>query len=280
MILAGITLFNPDIPVLKKNIASVQNQVDKLIIVDNGSKDVEGWEQSILQEFPEIHIIKNGENAGIARALNQIFAYAKQEGYDWVLTLDQDSCCPADLILTYEKYMSFPDVGAICPVICDRHYENKEKIKGEYSFVDKCITSASLTPVKIWEEVGGFLDDLFIDFVDHDFSAKLLEHDYKIIRVNSVKLEHEIGRGKTHIFFWRRVTTLNHPSFRKYYMVRNWRYYIHAHKSVINVWQENAKFVFFFIKTILYEKGRKEKLKEMVRGLKDAKEFCEKHIHG
>jgi rhamnosyltransferase len=121
MILAGITLFNPDIPVLKKNIASVQNQVDKLIIIDNGSKDVEGWEQSILQEFPEIHIIKNEENAGIARALNQIFAYAKQEGYDWVLILDQDSCCPADLILTYEKYMSFPDVGAICPIICDRH---------------------------------------------------------------------------------------------------------------------------------------------------------------
>ena len=278
MILAGITLFNPDIPVLKKNIVSVRKQVDRLIVVDNGSDNAKETEQQLRQEFPDVHIIKNGKNVGIAKALNQIFSFAKQEGYEWVLTLDQDSCCPKDLIVTYEKYMSDPQVGAICPVICDRHYENKDKLKGEYSIMDKCITSASLTPVRVWEEVGGFLDDLFIDFVDHDFSAKLLEQDYKIIRVNTMRLEHEIGRGKSHLFFWRRVTTLNHPSFRKYYMVRNWRYYIKAHKRVINVPLENIKFVFFFIKTILYEKERKAKLKEMMRGWKDAKGLCEKHI--
>jgi rhamnosyltransferase len=278
MILAGITLFNPDIPVLKKNIASLQGQVDKLILLDNGSSDGESLRQELELDFGDLHIIRNEQNAGIATALNQIFGYAKQEGYDWVLTVDQDSCCPSDLIEKYEKYMSFPNVGSICPVICDRHYENKDTLKGEYALVDKCITSASLTPLAVWEQVEGFMDDLFIDFVDHDFSAKLLEHGFQIIRVNSVHLEHEIGQGKTHFFIWRKVTTLNHPSFRKYYMVRNWRYYIKAHRKVINVPLENTKFVFFFVKTVLYEKNRKEKLKEMMRGLKDAKQFCEKHI--
>ena len=164
MILAGITLFNPDIPVLKKNIISVKNQIDELILVDNGSENGDIIEQELKKDFPDVHIIRNKENAGVATALNQIFAYAKNGGYDWVLTVDQDSCCPEDLILKYEKYMSFSNVGSICPVICDRHYENKDKLKGEYVFVDKCITSASLTPVQIWEEVGGFMDDLFIDF--------------------------------------------------------------------------------------------------------------------
>ena len=139
MILAGITLFNPDIPVLKKNIASLQGQVDQLILIDNGSSDGDMLRQELQQDFGDVYMIRNDKNAGIATALNQIFGYAKQEGYDWVLTVDQDSCCPTDLIAKYENYMSYPNVGSICPVICDRHYENKDKLKGEYALVDKCM---------------------------------------------------------------------------------------------------------------------------------------------
>ena len=278
MILAGITLFNPDIPVLKKNIESLLGQVDVLVLVDNGSSEIRTWESEIRESYPDVCLIQNGENKGIAVALNQIYTYAKEKGCEWVLTVDQDSCCPEDIIATYQKYTGFANVGAICPVVCDRNYENKDSIKGEYTLLDKCITSASFTPVSAWEAVGGFLETLFIDFVDHDFSAKLIEKGYQIIRVNAVRLEHEIGHGRTHYFLWRQVTTFNHPPFRKYYQVRNWIYYIKAHKQVINVFHEWCRFAFFFVKTFLYEKNRKEKFKEMRRGMKDAKEFCRQNI--
>lgn len=278
MILAGITLYNPDLPVLKKNIETLIDQVDALVLVDNGSKEVSSWESEVLGEFPQVHLIKNDGNKGIAVALNQIYTYAKEIGCEWVLTVDQDSCCPKDIIASYWKYTDIDRVGAICPVVCDRNYQNRDKIQGEYTLVDKCITSAAFTSVKVWEEVGGFLEALFIDFVDHDFSAKLVEHGYKIIRANTVCLEHEIGKGRTYHFLWRRVTTFNHPPFRKYYQVRNWVYYIKAHKRVICVPCEWCRFAFFFVKTFLYEKNRKEKFREMRRGMKDAKEFCRQNI--
>lgn len=278
MILAGITLFNPDIPVLKKNIEAIIGQVDKLICVDNGSDKIEEIEGELGILFPEITWIKNGQNVGIATALNRMFEYAKKNHYEWVLSLDQDSVCPENIIEEYKKYLKVEDLGALCPVICDRYYENREQIEGDYTPMDKCITSASLTPVSIWEEVGGFLDELFIDFVDHDFSAKLVEHNYRILRINNVMLEHEIGQGKTVRFLGKDITVLNHSAFRKYYMVRNGIFYIKRHKKVIPVSKERAKIIFLFIKTAIYENQKSEKLKAMFCGLRDAKAFCKEHI--
>ncbi len=274
MILAGITLFNPDIIGLRNNIAAIIDQVDKLICVDNGSEKICEIENDIKEKYPQIILIKNNCNVGVATALNQMFEYAEKKGYKWVLTLDQDSVCPNNIISEYKKYISEVDLGSLCPIINDRNYENRDIIQGEVAYVDKCITSASLTSVDVWRTVGGFEDELFIDFVDHDFSAKLIENNYNILRINTVKLEHEIGHGKSHNFFGMKVTVLNHSPVRKYYMTRNWIYYMKAHKKVVNVMRERFKFIFFFIKTLLYEQNRYKKLKAMCHGLKDAKIFC------
>lgn len=278
MILAGITIFNPDIEMLKKNIAAIIDQVDGVVCVDNGSTEIEVIEKDIQNEFPQVEVIKNHANLGIAVALNQMFVFAKEHGFEWVLTLDQDSVCPDNLMTEYKRYMTFENLGSLCPVICNRNYENREVLDGEYTLMDKCITSASLTPIQVWEAVGGFLEELFIDFVDHDFSAKLIEQGYKIVRINSVLLEHEIGQGRDVCFLGKKITVLNHSPFRKYYMVRNAIYYMKQHKAVINVTTEKLKLMFLFIKTGLYENHRKEKLKEMFRGLKDAKAFCKEHV--
>jgi len=211
-------------------------------------------------------------------ALNQMFQYAKQNDYQWVLTLDQDSVCPDNMIDIFKKYYHLPTVGCFCPVISDRNYENLETITKTISYVDKCITSASFVSVDTWEEVGGFFEELFIDFVDHDFCAKLIEHNLKIIRINEIVLEHEIGQGERHTFLGKRITALNHSAFRKYYMVRNWVYYMKAHPDVLSVRTERAKFVFLFLKTFFFEKEKIKKLQSMFKGLKDSKKFCKTYI--
>lgn len=278
MIVAGITLFNPNMEILEKNIAAIVNQVDGLVCVDNGSKNLDEVQQKVLSKFPTVVLQKNSENLGIATALNQMFLFAKSVNADCVLTLDQDSICPDNIIEEFKKYLDTPDIGSLCPNIMDRNYESKDfvQVEEETTYVNGCITSASLTPVKAWEAVGGFLEELFIDFVDHDFCAKLVEHGYKILRVNKVVLNHEMGQGKTVSFLGNKITVLNHSVFRKYYMARNWIYYMKAHKTVINTIEEHIKFMFFFVKTFLYEDNRFEKMKVMFRGVRDAKELCQK----
>lgn len=280
MIVAGITLFNPNLEVLEKNIAAIINQVDGVVCVDNGSNNWKEIEDKVLVKFPNLAVVKNEKNMGIATALNQMFEYAKKVNGDWVLTLDQDSICPNNIIEEFKKHLDISQIGSICPIISDRNYESKDLVKyeEETTYIERCITSASLTPVSVWENVGGFLDELFIDFVDHDFCAKLIEKGYKILRVNNVILDHEMGEGKAVSFLGFKITVLNHSEFRKYHMARNWIYYIKAHKNVINCMEERVKFIFFFVKTLLYEENKLAKLKVMIKGVKDSKDLCKNVI--
>ena len=69
-ICAGIVTYNPDIELLIKNINAISDQVNKVIIVDNGSINWNNWSNRILSK--NVEIIRNRNNDGIAKALNQI----------------------------------------------------------------------------------------------------------------------------------------------------------------------------------------------------------------
>ena len=73
-------------------------------------------------------------------------------------------------------------MGSLCPQCVDRNFKS-ELNNEDVIEVDKCITSASLVPVSAWNDVGGFNEELFIDFVDHDFCAKLKEHGLSLIHI-------------------------------------------------------------------------------------------------
>lgn len=271
--LAGITLYEPNIRRLLENIEAILPQVDKLICVDNGSKNINEVKDRILCRYPQVEIVENKENLGIAKALNQMFEYAETKGFQWVLTLDQDSVCPDNLMQEYKKYMHLDGVGILSPKTVDRNFEKNTQTENAFDYVDKCITSASLTKVDTWKQVGGFWEYLFIDFVDHDFCAKCIEHGIQIIRVNSVILLHELGNGEHHNFLGRQVTALNHSPFRKYYMVRNWLIYMKIHREVIDYKKERNSYCFFYLKTLLFEKQKIQKLIQMLKGRRDGKRF-------
>ena len=103
-ICAGIVLYNPDIERLSENIDSIISQVDKVILVDNGSSNINEVKQNFCSD--KISFIFNEKNKGIATALNQLAIEAGNSGYTWILTLDQDSVCQSGLIEKYKKYIS------------------------------------------------------------------------------------------------------------------------------------------------------------------------------
>ncbi len=93
-IYAGIITYNPELVVLEKNIASIISQIECIVIVDNGSRNISAITD--LVDKYKIHIIKNKDNYGIATALNQAMDYGKRSGFLWMLSLDHDSQCPPD----------------------------------------------------------------------------------------------------------------------------------------------------------------------------------------
>ena len=219
---AGIVIFNPDINRLKENISAVIVQCAHVYLVDNGSNNIDEVKKLLNQyNHSKVSVLCNMENQGIAKALNQLASEAQKGGFDWILTLDQDSVAPSNIIEEFEKYTNNLNTGMLCPVICDRNKGVVVEAKDNYKEIDECITSGSLLNIKAWRKIGGFDESMFIDGVDFDICYRLRKNGYKILCIQSVVLLHELGRIVYHRFIFWKVLVKNHSAFRKFYIARN-----------------------------------------------------------
>ncbi|MFH0373974.1 glycosyltransferase family 2 protein [Streptococcus sp. A22] len=258
-ICAGIITYNPDIATLKNTIEAIRHQVIKIYICDNGSNNVNQIKK-LLHESEEIIFLD--KNLGIATALNRVFNRAKKEGFDWVLTLDQDSESPNNLIDELEKLIS-NEVAIISPKISYRNNERFENgIIEEVKEKEWVITSASLTSVAAWEQIDGFDDILFIDKVDYDFCIRARRAGYKIIQNNRVTLLHELGNLEIRQVFNRKVYVTNHSPFRYYYMIRNGFYL----KNKLNIGHPYKDLFSKIFKVVVFEDKKWSKVKNMILG--------------
>lgn len=274
-IIAGIVSYNPEIQRLQENIDAIIEQVDKIVIYDNGSKNADK-----LSRFQKtnVEIIYSKENKGIAYALNFIMVKAKQENYMWVITLDQDSVCPQGYINAAEEIEKYNKIGQIVPTLYESNSKKicylGNKVNDEkYQKVKKSITSAAITSVEAWEKVGGFDEMLFIDYVDYDFAHRLSVHGYNIIRMNRVYLDHRIGDSQKKNIFFFSIRVSNHSAFRKYYISRNIIIYIKKYGMMINPLAELLRLLKMVVLLLMYEENKKEKMKEVIRGMKDGLKY-------
>ena len=270
MVGAGIVTFNPNLKRLKENIDSIYFQVSKMVIVDNGSNNIDQILE-MVKVYKNISVVKNDENKGIARALNQIVEYANENGLSWILTLDQDSVCDENIIENYIKYKNYPNVAMITGKKRDRNfgYESSDMFTEDYVLIDCCITSGCLTNVDACIKVGGFDEQMFIDYVDFDMCFTLKENGYELLKVNYTGILHELGNSKKKKILGREVLITNHSAIRRYYFSRNVIYFARKHKKYINRWVYYSKIITRLAIVILYEKDKYKKTKAGLKGIVD-----------
>lgn len=275
-ICSGIVTYNPEIDRLKKVISSIVDQVEELVICDNGSVNASDIKETI-ELYSNVTALFSDKNEGIARALNNICEYAKVNHYEWVLTLDQDTICPDNIIQELSRALFIEKVGIICPVVM---YEglnlttgNKNQdIEGD----NACMTSASLTNIQAWERVGGFRDDYFIDFVDNEFCMKLQIYGYKILRVNTCRISHQLGDSKQKRFLWKIMIGTSHKPWRIYYMMRNNIWFINEYGAFLNVTKEYFKVLYIFINELFFSDTKVLTLKNGLKGIYEGMKYNRK----
>lgn len=287
-IAAGIVLYNPDIERLKKCFDSLKQQVSKIFVFDNSEI------QHVIQDKSVVYLSED-KNRGIAYALNCIMLEAQKNGFDWVVTMDQDSVVPNGLFEGFKSAIDqHPEVGIICPIVKDkrRSYEIVKQDNSE-EFIEFCITSASCTSIQAWEKCGRFDDWLFIDLVDNDFCKRICSSGYKILQLKQFCLDQEFGK----IFpksekiqkFWIAVSKILHNknfakfSYKKivvpnrvYFTNRNIIYVNKKLKKYGPVGYENYNcksylgFIFaFMLPSILRAQNKKIVLKATLKGILD-----------
>lgn len=196
--LCGIVLYHPILSRLKENLERLL-KANKPIVCFNNGCDVACMEYLKNLHKRNVYVIGNGNNQGIAFALNRIMAFAEEGGFEWVVTLDQDSI--VDDLYFYEIDMRLnnlkDNIAIVCPKIVDnRRIYPANKIVAEMNddhYVKMCITSGGCTRVAAWKSINGFDDYLFIDLVDNDFCKRLDIAGWKMLRMFNVELNQEFG---------------------------------------------------------------------------------------
>jgi rhamnosyltransferase len=265
-----IVTYNTDENIFKV-VDSVYKQVDKVIIVDNGSKKCTKLLLQNLSKEYDIKIIYNNKNMGIATAINMGIKEAKKYNSKWVLTLDHDSIVNKDMISNMLKYyISLNEsqkekVGIISPEVLDVSI-NKSFYKvsddKDYEEQESVIQSGALIKADLFDKLGYFNEDLFIYFVDIEFCLKIVKSGYKIIMVRGAKLFHEEGKKERKKFLGLEFTYDNYSIQAIYYITRNAIYMFKKYRR----YEFLKRVIYDFIKILLAEP---KKLQYTFIGIKD-----------
>ena len=271
----SVVTYNANIRLLAETLDLCKSLGFTVYLFDNGSKN---YSQLIrtTKSYSNVIILTTKKNMGIAYALNEIFKLGIKK-YDWIITLDQDSKITKDFLCDYLKYLKKfnkqTDVALLCPRIVDRSV-NKVIFGSSLEFekindAENVITSGSCIKASCWEKIGGFYNDLFIDFVDTDFQERLLLSNYKIIRCNKIVLSHKIGNAWDFRIGPFVIRCSNHSSFRRYFMVRNRLYFYKKYKITLEFYKAWIRLAFGTLKICLFEKEKIAKTKAFFKGWKD-----------
>jgi rhamnosyltransferase len=222
--LGVIVSFN-GLSTIQHTLEAVLKNVNKVLIIDNGSNS------SYIKYLNDlissrVTLIEFGENRGIAAALNAGFRFAEQNGYEWILTMDQDSILDEGFIGAYEDFLDenpaavflFPEVWV---------HNKKPKKLGETT-KDYVITSGNLVKTKLINKVGLFNEILFQNNVDFDFCLKVRLCGIKIWHVPNAIMYHQLGEKHKHKGILTTFYTKHNPLSR-YYIYRNSCYLINQY---------------------------------------------------
>ncbi|MCU7835186.1 MAG: glycosyltransferase [gamma proteobacterium symbiont of Taylorina sp.] len=241
---ALIVTFNGEASIVRminQLIAAKTSVLLPILVVDNASTDktLACIEQ---QNYHQVTILKNTQNKGLGQAFNQGINYFNDKQISWVLILDQDSFVSEDFFLHYENLFNVKphlssDVIAICSNAVSEHsqdiihrpslwdgrqfYVAPEHIDQKIAnlpVVHSAISSGTFYRVKSVLALGGFREDYFIDFIDHEFHLRIIRHGKKMIWNQKADFYHNLGikQHQNELGVW-----VEHEPFRYYYMARN-----------------------------------------------------------
>lgn len=241
---------------------------ERFIIVDNTPF------RNLRLHMPNVHYIPLLKNYGIAKALNVGFKKAKELRVQWVLTMDQDSHIPTNMVEQYKKYIESNNsrLGMVTPLI-NMYKGEKKKTKDTFSEIHVALSSGSLINMEAYDAAGGFLEKLFIDEVDFEFCWHIRSLGYHIFRLNNVIMQHQLGETKEYKIFGHHLFyVMNEKPIRHYYMQRNQLYVRKLYAKEYPELKPNFWGILLcLLKIVFFEKQVMKKLKARYLGFKDFK---------
>lgn len=232
MIGAVVVLYNPTHEELI-NINSYKDVVDYTVVIDNSVES--NWDvfSKAVGVSTKVHYYSEGKNLGLAKGFNIGINILKNGGCDWVILFDADSKIESDVLSVYSEAMNIfkRDVAVFAPIhLHDR--SNKRGYDG-YKRITWAMTSGCLYNCEIFELLGGFFEELFVDGLDMDYCLRANEKGFGVIECGSALIRHKPAETK-------KIFGI------KYGIASPGRYYMQARQLIWN-WKRYRKFSMLLI---------------------------------
>jgi rhamnosyltransferase len=265
----GVTvLYNPQKNVIY-NINSYLEQIDYLYIIDNSEK-FSDFIKSYYEASKKVEYISNKSNLGIAAALNIGAHKALEKGFQYLLTMDQDSKAPSFMVESLlNTALSNVDVGIVSPKHSNKFgtHINIPVTKD----VVRVMTSGNLLFLEAYNVAGDYNEDYFIDYIDIDYCMRLHHLGFKVIQLEKVILEHNEANIVEKTLFKKKFYPTNNPPFRWYYKSRNLLYLRKQYRKIFpgQCREELNIFIRNVVKILLFEDKKVLKIKMILVGILD-----------
>lgn len=207
------------------------------LVVDNSEQETT-WLKSYCLDNNHAYVWL-GDNLGIAKALNVGAEYAIKHGFDYIVTMDQDSLLTNQLLDKVTKFiLDYQDSDTVA-IFSPRHINEGADLHNVIADVTNdfyTMSSGNFLKLSIWQKLGQFDESLFIDMVDVDFYIRALINGYKVLTIQHITMLHYMG-NRSHIRWIGKYgfDVWNHDKVRKYYQARN---FFHIYKKYRNYFPE------------------------------------------
>lgn len=288
LVCAVMVTYQPEMPRVRQILRAVGPTVYRAIVVDNGSAGLD--EKELVDVCPNALVVRLPENRGIGAAQNEGIAMARSTGAAYILFLDQDSApesgMVSELLAAFTKEASRGTrVGCVGPRVRLTGSKALSVFRRvgwiglqtmpctDADTVVECdflISSGTLVPLAVLDDVGGLEEGLFIDQVDTEWCLRARSKGYRIFGACGAVLEHKIGETEKRMWLgrWRRLP--RHRPFRYYYIFRNT--ILLSRRGYVP-----TKYALFFLKWLvalllmygIFTRDRHGELGMMLRGVAD-----------
>lgn len=206
---ACIICFHVQAAALKPLVDALRDQVGKILLLDNSS----GCDGDIATlANAQVIYLPMSFNRGTAGAMNQAWQLALAEGATAMLSFDQDSLPAAGMVAQLTSALSGLQQGGLRPAAVGpgkidprnsrpfrllhpvlpgfRHVPSGSAPTVE---VDHLITSGCLIPADMYRAIGPFREELFLDYVDIEWSLRARALGYSLYTDPRTTMSHTIG---------------------------------------------------------------------------------------
>ena len=273
-----------------KKIHSIQQQVDKIFIIDNSPKE------ACYRKNKKIDYFFLGENYGISYAQNFGIFQALKNFYTHCILVDQDTSFEKNYIKQAIKiYKTNKNITAIAPNLFDQNkkielglvkrfflfkkninslYEKKKNIVNilkkttSITYITETMSSGTIIKLKDISTVGFMNDDLFLDWVDFEWCWRLRKYNKFIVGLSEIFAFHHLGSSKIKFLFKIYHT---HSLLRYCYILRNGIALSLYSSSAPISWRINifVNTVRYFLGSIILNKFNPKQVVILLKALKE-----------